>query len=175
MTMVTGKVIRFDEIKGYGFIAPSDGGEDVFVHANEVNDRGLRVSAGTRVGFQVLEGDRGLKAYDLRIIDDDSPQPPPSPPAQAANGPVAPNGSHAAPNGNHPPEPALRARAATEDEPLRARAVAEDELCEVFPEAEFLQQVTELLVTAAPELTAATIVKLRGHLLQFARKNGWAE
>jgi cold shock CspA family protein len=157
MTMVTGKVIRFDEIKGYGFIAPSDGGEDVFVHANEVNDRGLRVSAGTRVGFQVLEGDRGLKAYDLRIIEDDGQQPPPAPSPQAADIPAAPNGSH-------PPEPALRARAA-----------AEDELCEVFPEPEFLQQVTELLLTAAPELTGATIVELRGRLLQFARKNGWAE
>lgn len=57
--MVTGRVIRFDEVKGYGFITPSEGGEDVFVHANEITDRGLRVSAGTQVAFQVLEGDRG--------------------------------------------------------------------------------------------------------------------
>jgi CspA family cold shock protein len=173
MAMVTGKVIRFDEIRGYGFIAPSDGGEDVFLHANEVTDRGLRVSAGTRLGFQVLEGERGLKAYDVRIIDDDGRQPPPSPsvqapPRPAVQAPPSPSvqaaDGPAAPNGSHPAEPALRARAA-----------ADDELCEVFPEAEFLQQVTDLLLTSAPELTAATIVKLRGHLLQFARKNGWAE
>jgi len=44
--MATGRIIRFDEIKGYGFISPSDGGEDIFVHANELADRGLRVSAG---------------------------------------------------------------------------------------------------------------------------------
>ena len=153
IVMATGRVIRFDETKGYGFIAPSDGGEDVFVHANELIDRGLRISAGTRVGFRVLEGDRGLKAYDVEVIEED--QPPVS--AQATNDPLMPNGTHSA-------EPALRGRAA-----------AEDELCEVFPEAEFVQQITDLLLTAAPQLTGATIVELRGHLLQFARKNGWVE
>jgi cold shock CspA family protein len=151
--MATGRVIRFDETKGYGFIAPSDGGEDVFVHANELIDRGLRISAGTRVGFRVLEGDRGLKAYDVEVIEED--QPPVS--AQATNDPLMPNGTHSA-------EPALRGRAA-----------AEDELCEVFPEAEFVQQITDLLLVAAPQLTGATIVELRRHLLQFARKNGWVE
>ena len=153
MVMATGRVIRFDETKGYGFIAPSDGGEDVFVHANELIDRGLRISAGTRVGFRVLEGDRGLKAYDVEVIEED--QPPVS--AQATNDPLMPNGTHSA-------EPALRGRAA-----------AEDELCEVFPEAEFVQQITDLLLVAAPQLTGATIVELRRHLLQFARKNGWVE
>lgn len=153
IVMATGRVIRFDETKGYGFIAPSDGGEDVFVHANELIDRGLRISAGTKVGFRVLEGDRGLKAYDVQVIEEGQPPVP----AQAMNGPLAPNGSH-------PAESALRGRAA-----------AEDELCEVFPEAEFVQQITDLLLTAAPQLTGATIVELRGHLLQFARKNGWVE
>ena len=156
MVMATGRVIRFDEIKGYGFIAPSDGGEDVFVHANELIDRGLRISAGTKVGFRVLEGDRGLKAYDVQIIDEDQSRAH-SAPAPAIDGSVASNGSH-------PAEPALR-----------GRATAEDELCEVFPEAEFVQQITDLLLTAAPQLTGATIVELRGRLLQFARKNGWVE
>ena len=44
MDIVAGRVVRFDEIKGYGFIAPSDGGEDVCVHANEITVEG-RVSA----------------------------------------------------------------------------------------------------------------------------------
>jgi cold shock protein len=142
--MVTGRVIRFDEVKGYGFITPTDGGEDVFVHANELTDRGLRVSAGTQVAFQVLEGDRGLKAFDVRIIDDKE-HPAPAP-AAAGNGQAA---------GRHPP--------------------ADDELFEVFTEREFVQQVTELLLTAAPQLTGEVIVELRGGLLEFARKNGWVE
>ena len=156
MVMVTGRVIRFDEVKGYGFIAPSDGGEDVFVHANELADRGLRISAGTKVEFRVLEGDRGLKAYDVQIIDEGQ-QPAYSASAQPVGDPMVANGSF--------PEEAA----------LRGRTAAEDELCEVFPEAEFVQQITDLLLAAAPQLTGATIVELRGHLLQFARKNGWVE
>jgi cold shock protein len=144
--MVTGRVIRFDEVKGYGFITPSEGGEDVFVHANEIADRGLRVSAGTQVAFRVLEGDRGLKAYDVRIIDDQD---------------------QAGPAGDRP-------RSAIEPRAER-RPPAADELFEVFAEPEFTQQITELLLTAAPQLTGSGIVELRGRLLEFARKHGWVE
>lgn len=154
MVVATGRVIRFDDIKGYGFIAPNDGGEDVFVHANDLTDRGLRISTGAEVEFRVIEGDRGLKAYDVRIIDDQQLAQAAS--AQAAGGPAG--------SGSHPAEPAPRERAS-----------AEDELFEVFPEAEFVRQITELLLTATPQLTGAAIVELRGHLLQFARKNGWVE
>ena len=144
--MATGRVIRFDEIKGYGFISPSDGGEDIFVHANELIDRGLRISAGSQVEFRVVEGDRGLKAYDVRVID---PQPTP--------GYLADN---TRPRGVSNP---------AEQPP------ADDELFEVFPEREFVQQITELLLAAAPQLTGTTIIELRSHLVAFARKNGWVE
>ena len=33
---MTGKMLRFDEVRGYGFIVPDDGNEDVFVHANDL-------------------------------------------------------------------------------------------------------------------------------------------
>ena len=36
--MLTGKVVHFDDMRGYGFIAPDKGGEDVFVHANVLAD-----------------------------------------------------------------------------------------------------------------------------------------
>ena len=147
MTMVTGRVIRFDETKGYGFIAPSDGGEDVFVHANEITDRGLRVAAGTWVEFRVLEGERGMKAYDVRILED----------PQAAGGGSAVAGSQAA------------------VQPVERRQPADDELAEVFSEQEFSQQITDLLLATAPQLTGAMIVELRAGLVQFARKNGWVE
>lgn len=154
--MVTGRVIRFDEVKGYGFITPTDGGEDVFVHANEITDRGLRVSAGTQVAFQVLAGDRGLKAYDVRILDDREPpatSPAPGPSSAPAPAPVT----------------AANGQAAERHGP------ADDELFEVFAEREFVHQVTELLLTGAPQLTGEVIVELRGRLLEFARKNGWVE
>lgn len=155
MDMVSGRVVRFDEIRGYGFIAPSDGGEDVFVHANEITDRGLRVSAGTRVGFRVLDGERGKKAYDVRILED--PEPVPQPPAAAGSPATLGNGSHRA------------------GQQAEKRPPVDEELFEIFSAQEFLQQITDLILTAAPQVTGATILELRGSLLQFARKNGWVE
>ncbi len=153
--MVTGRVVRFDEVKGYGFIAPRDGSEDVFVHANEITDRGLMVTAGTQVEFQTMEGERGLRAYDVRIIE--QAQPTQSPEAQVGTDQAAANGGHPAGQvaGTQPP--------------------ADDELCEVFTEREFVQQITDLLLNAAPQLTGQAILELRGSLVQFARENGWVE
>jgi cold shock protein len=155
MELATGRVVRFDEIKGYGFITPSDGGEDVFIHANEITDRGLRVNVGTQVEFRMMDGGRGLKAYDVRIIEE--PTRTPAVQAGALAGPAARNGSH-------PAEPK-----AAQQPP------ADDDLLEVFSEREFSQQITDLLLCSAPQLTGATIVELRGDLLLFARKNGWVE
>lgn len=152
--MAIGRVIRFDESKGYGFIAPDDGGEDVFVHANELIDRGLRVSTGTQVEFRIVDGDRGLKAFDVRVLD--GQRPPEDGAARTVDGLAAEVAGHAAQH-------------------LREHPPADDELCEVFAESEFMQQITDLLLTAAPQLTGAVIVELRSRLLAFARKNGWVE
>lgn len=66
--LATGKIIRYSEAKGYGFIAPDDGGEDLFVHVNDVdfslNDR----SVGMKVSYEVMEGQKGLKAYNIKYV-----------------------------------------------------------------------------------------------------------
>lgn len=64
----TGKIIRFDNVRGYGFIAPDDGGEDLFVHANALNDPKEAYTAGVRVGFDVAVGSRGYKALAVRVL-----------------------------------------------------------------------------------------------------------
>nr|WP_158887224.1 cold shock domain-containing protein [Amycolatopsis anabasis] len=71
--MVTGKVVRFDEIRGYGFVAPDTGGEDVFMHVNDLEVDKRLIGPGVVVEFQVEEGDRGLKASGVRVLENASP------------------------------------------------------------------------------------------------------
>ncbi len=69
-TEMNGVVLRFDEQTGYGFIEPDDGGEDVFVHANDLNpaDR-QRIRAGLAVSFDIVSGDRGDRAVNVEFTD----------------------------------------------------------------------------------------------------------
>jgi len=69
IVVATGKVLRFDDTRGYGFIAPDDGGDDVFMHANDLLDEKYLFRAGVRVEFDVSDGDRGLKASEVRVVD----------------------------------------------------------------------------------------------------------
>lgn len=57
--MATGKVKWYNSQKGYGFIAPDDGGKDVFVHATALEAAGLRsLSDGQSVSYEI-QNDRG--------------------------------------------------------------------------------------------------------------------
>lgn len=64
-----GKIIRFNDTQGYGFIGPDDGGRDVFVHANVLEGNPQQVLPGTVVEYESVEGDRGLKAVSARILE----------------------------------------------------------------------------------------------------------
>ncbi|GID33229.1 cold shock domain-containing protein [Paractinoplanes brasiliensis] len=70
MTAV-GTVIRFDDFRGYGFIAPADGGEDVFFHANDFGGKRHLAQPGLRVMFETAQSDRGLKISSLTVLDED--------------------------------------------------------------------------------------------------------
>lgn len=75
--MPTGRIIQFNQTRGYGFIAPDGGGEDVFIHSEELKGQAHGVHAGTRVQFEVVDGARGQKAFDVRVLAGGSDQPPP--------------------------------------------------------------------------------------------------
>ncbi|MCD6418872.1 cold-shock protein [bacterium] len=67
--MARGRVKRFDEKKGYGFIEQEGGGPDVFVHYSDVVGEGFRtLSPGDEVEFDLAEGEKGLKALNVHKI-----------------------------------------------------------------------------------------------------------
>lgn len=64
--MATGTVKWFNNAKGFGFIAPQDGGDDVFVHFSAIKSDGYRtLSEGQSVTFEVEQGPKGLQATDV--------------------------------------------------------------------------------------------------------------
>jgi cold shock CspA family protein len=65
---VTGKVVHFDTNRGFGFLAPDDGGSDVFLHVNDINIDEELLKPGAQVEFSVEETDRGAKATNVRIL-----------------------------------------------------------------------------------------------------------
>jgi CspA family cold shock protein len=66
--VVRGKVVRFDELRGYGFVAPEGGGEDVFMHVNDLDVDKRLITPGVVVEFTVEDGERGLKASGIRLV-----------------------------------------------------------------------------------------------------------
>lgn len=67
--MPIGTVKFFNTTKGFGFIAPEDGGKDVFVHATAVEAAGMRsLHEGQRVSFDIQPDARGSKAANLKAV-----------------------------------------------------------------------------------------------------------
>lgn len=62
--MQEGTVKFFNETKGFGFITPSNGGEDVFVHISGLSDQ---VRENDVVTFDIQNGKKGLNAVNVRI------------------------------------------------------------------------------------------------------------
>ncbi len=151
--MVQGKVIRFDEVRGYGFVAPDSGGDDVFIHVNDLEFDKRNLAVGAVVDFVVEDGDRGLKASTVTLV---------APAPASALAPAM--ASAAVGSGSATPAPAFLP-------PLPA--VGSDPDRDGPSERELAVEVTEVLLAAVPTLTAEQVLATRGAFVAVARSHGW--
>jgi cold shock protein len=65
-----GTVKWFDREKGYGFIGPDEGGEDLFVHYSAIEGSGHRsLEEGERVSYEPARGRKGEQAANVRKVE----------------------------------------------------------------------------------------------------------
>ena len=63
--MSNGTVKFFNNVKGFGFINPDEGGKDVFVHQTGLIDE---ITEGDKVSYEVEEGPKGLSATNVKLV-----------------------------------------------------------------------------------------------------------
>jgi cold shock protein len=155
--MATGKIAVFDAVKGCGLIAPDDGGSRVFVHAEEFGgDQDL--GTGTPVRFSSIQGARGLRAYNVAILNGSSRQ---------RRGPqvrVEPHNGCTVERNN--------------DCSSGTITTHEEEQClshefQLLSRNEYLTEITDILISIAPDITARQILKIRIELARRAARRSW--
>ena len=68
--MTTGTVKWFNDAKGFGFITPDDGGDDLFAHYSAINKSGFKsLKEGQKISFEVTQGKKGKQAANIQEIN----------------------------------------------------------------------------------------------------------
>lgn len=67
--MQQGKVKWFNNTKGFGFIVPNEGGEDVFAHFSQIQMDGYRtLKTNQEVTFDLVDGEKGKQAHNIKAL-----------------------------------------------------------------------------------------------------------
>lgn len=79
-SMPTGVVKWFNEAKGFGFVTPSEGGNDIFAHFSDISGQGFRtLHEGQRIEYDLKDGPKGPQAANIRSLDPVPDRPRPAP------------------------------------------------------------------------------------------------
>lgn len=68
--MLTGSIILFKEDRGYGFIKPKDGGDNIYLHISELQAAGIdKIEIGQRLSYELLSKDDKNSAVNIKLLD----------------------------------------------------------------------------------------------------------
>ncbi|MCA3131711.1 MAG: cold-shock protein [Betaproteobacteria bacterium] len=68
--MSTGTVKWFNDAKGFGFIKPDGGGEDLFAHFSAIQSKGFKtLKENQKVEFEIVQGPKGKQATNIRPME----------------------------------------------------------------------------------------------------------
>lgn len=179
--LVTGRILQFDQVRGYGFVAADDDGDDVFLHASVFDGDPDELVPGAKIEFKIMAGDRGRKAFAAHLTDDEPEHelvPPPRPVSGPRPGLALPSAASSAPPPSpSPPSPSPSPSSIMPppDAPGPDQAPDDEQMCDVLSPVELGQELTELLLTSTPSLTGQQVLAVRQAVLESARKHGWVD
>ncbi|WP_132991680.1 cold-shock protein [Gordonia zhaorongruii] len=162
--VASGKVVHFDSNRGFGFLAPEGGGDDVFLHINDISIDENLLRPGAVVEFDVESTDRGSKATNVNVTEEAPP----------GGDPAAERGFRREERGGHRDRGDRRERPDRHDRrddrrddrgPRRPARSAGGPLS---------NEITELLLDSSPDLTARQITSIRSRILDLAAARGWS-
>ncbi len=164
---VSGKVVHFDSNRGFGFLAPVDGGDDVFLHINDISIDENLLRPGAVVEFDVESTDRGSKATNVKVTEE---APAGDPAAERAHRREDTRGRFGdrdrGDRGDRRDRFDRNDRGDRGDRgPRRPSRTAGGPLS---------NEITELLLDSSPDLTARQITAIRSRILDLAAARGWS-